>query len=772
MKKNIAIGLFVSIIVVLNLWCSYLMFHTPYHGIYLKVDERQQWVIKELDPGGAGVELGLRVGDVVRAVDGKQPDESPYVYRWRTVEQAHTLTIARDGRELAFAIRNNHTLTEYFVPLTEALVCFAMAIAIMAYMRRFPSARMLAAVFLTIALIYMSRGASVRGDVIGKLLITNLMTFLPIVFYHFLVVFFREKGNMKLPTRILPYMYAVFGISFAIRSFMLYPPYAYPIFQYNEAVTLSLFIVGFLYNLGVLAMLYVRIRKQQSYVATIVRSVILSWAISFLPVICLSFLPQILTGHRVLNAVYTSWIILLFPISFAYLIAVDRLYNVGLVLRRLLFAGLLAVIPVSLFTGLYVFLFRHSIDEKQIMFVFIGSLLLLTSVLYAAEYLITRLEPVLFPRKFVLQSALKKIAKNLGTISSFRDLKAIILADIVETLQVMGAAIVLRYKNEIEVIPEGDIDVAEIEHLAGAMPAAEHPQYTFIEMNSHELYTSYLVITRKKSNLRLGKEELQWLRLITSYLEVSLENVHLIRKLTARLQQLAAQLPDEETAQDIQWFRKVMFELQEEERIRIATDLHDTTMQDLFFLKRRLAKLGERAALPKEDPELGSMIHFVEMINAGLRESCFELNPHLLKEVGLIQTLETYVEKEAFTAPFLLEFVAEEVEVADSRDLQTNRHVFRIVQELLANAKKHSRASKVTFRITETPGMFQLYYEDNGVGFDYSNEPNFRIGSSGTGIKQIKSRILQIGGQLEFITQAGRGTRVIVSIPAKEAASA
>jgi len=772
MKKKITIGLLVSILVVLNLWCSYLMFHTPYHGIYLKTDDGKTWVIRELDPGGVGVELGLKVGDIVRAVDGELPDESPYVYRWRTVEQARSLTIDRGGQEFTIAVKNNHTVTEYFVPLTEAIVCFAVAVAIVVHMRRYPSARMLAVVFLTIALIYMSRGASVRGDVIGKLLITNLMTFLPMVFYHFLVVFFREKGNMKLPTRILPYMYAVFGISFVVRCFMLYPPYAYPIFQYNEAVTLILFIIGFLYNLGVLAMLYGKIRKQQSYVATIVRSVILSWAISFLPVICLSFLPQILTGQRVLNAVYTSWIILLFPISFAYLIAVDRLYNFGLVLRRLLFAGLLAVVPVSLFTGFYVFLFRHSINEKMILFVFIGSLLLLTTVLYAAEYLITRLEPILFPRKFVLQSALKKIAKNLGTISSFRDLKAIFLADIVETLQVMGAAIVLRYKTEIEVIPEGDIDAAEIERLAGEPAIAPHRVYTFIEMNSHELYTSYLVITRKKSNLRLGKEELQWLRLITSYLEVSLENVHLIGKLTARLQQLAAQLPDEEAAQDIQWFRKVMYELQEEERIRIATDLHDTTMQDLFFLKRRLTKLGERAALPKEDPELGSMIHFVEMINAGLRESCFELNPHLLKEVGLVQTLETYMEKEAYSAPFQLEFLAKDALTKETRDLQTNRHVFRIVQELLANAKKHSHATKVTFRIAETPGKFQLLYEDNGVGFEYSSVPNLHIGSSGAGIKQIKSRIIQIGGQLEFITQTGSGTKVIVTIPAKEAASA
>lgn len=773
LKNKYVLGFFVSIFCALQIWFTFLTFHYPYIGIYLEQSSQQQWVIKELGPQGAGAKLDLQVGDIVTQVNGKLPDRSPYVYKWRTIEQADTLLITRGGHEYDIDVNNSSDVSHDIVPIIEEFVCLFMVILLIVKMRRSPSAILLAAVFLTMAIIYMSYGASARGDSVGKLVIASLMMVLPIVFYHFLVVFFKEKGNIELPSKILNYLYAIAAICFCIRCLYLYPPLAYTVYRYHDSVTLSFFMIGIVFNLYILTIQYIKVRKHQSHFTSIIKSVWLSWIISFSPVICFSFVPKLIMGYQVLDALYTSWIILFFPISFAYLIASDKLYDFGLVIRRILFAGLLAIVPVSLLTGTFVLLFHETTDEKQILFIFAGSLVLFTWVLYATEYWTTRLEPFLFPKKYVLQSALKKIAKNLATISSFRELRDIILVDIVDTLQVMGAAIVFQYKNDIEIIHEGDVDVAELHQLAGASSLSAHPLYTFIVMNSNEEYTSYLVITRNKANTLLGKEEIQWLRLITSYLEVSLENVHLIRKLTSRLQQMASQLPDENAAQDIQWFRKVMFELQEEERVRIAADLHDTTMQDLFFLKRRLVALEEKYALNKEKREqLSSIIQFVEMINAGLRESCFELNPHLLKEVGLIQTLEMFIEKEAYTTPFKLECMAEQAFSIEKKDLQSKRHIFRIVQELLNNAKKHSQASKVTIHIAEAYGSFCLRYEDDGVGYDDKEARHKRIGSSGMGIEQIRSRIAHMGGQLDIFTQIGRGTKVIVTIPAEEVVSA
>ncbi|WP_270166709.1 ATP-binding protein [Paenibacillus sp. SYP-B4298] len=773
MKSKLLLWLGIPLFIVLQVWCSFLTFYFPYHGIYLELTPQQQWIVKELPPEGAGFRLGIQVGDIVQQVDGRPPDESPFVTKWQAVEQAHTLVIMRDGAEQSIDVTNVSAITEDIIPAIEEFVCLFMAILLLIKMRQSPSARWLAAVFMTMALIYMSYGASIRGDILGKLIITNLMMMLPIVFYHFLVVLFEEKGDIRLPRRILSFMYALAATGFLIRFLYLYPPTAYEIHLYNPSVTLGFFLLGFLFNMYILTMLYVRFRKQQSHMSSIIKSVWLACMVSFLPVICFSFLPKLIKGIQALDFIYTSWIILLFPISFAYMIATDKLYDFDLMIRRILSAGLLAIIPVSLLTGSYVGLIHTTADKKQILFLFTASLLLITWVLYSAEYWTTRFESVLFPRKHVLNTALKNISKKLGTISSLRELKDIILAEIVDTLHVTGAAVVFRYRNDTEIIYAGEVDTAQIRQLADASPRPTDPYYTFIEMNSHEEYTSYLVITRKKSHTMLGKEELHWLQLITSYLEVSLENVLLIRKLTRRLQQLASQLPVEDTAPDIQWFRKVMFELQEEERIRIATDLHDTTMQDLFFLKKRLIALVEQSFMNGDSQqELNSIIQFVEMINVSLRESCFELNPHLLQEVGLMRTLEMYVEKESYTAPFQLELHAGHMPGMESKDLLTKRHLFRIVQELINNAKKHAQASTVSFQIGEASGSFCLTYEDDGIGFDDSKVRQAGIGASGMGMEQIRGRILHMGGQLELVTAAGQGTKIIITVPIEGAMSA
>src|SRR5690606_27144315 len=134
----------------------------------------------------------------------------------------------------------------------------------------------------------------------------------------------------------------------------------------------------------------------------------------------------------------------------------------------------------------------------------------------------------------------------------------------------------------------------------------------------------------------------------------------------------------------------ITFELQERERLRIATDIHDTTMQDLFFLKRRLTTLlGKYDWTPEDKEQIKSLIDYVEIINTNLRQNCFELHPFLLQEVGLVRTIRKVIEQEEPVCSFEIDFQVRNVELIESQSLDTRRHLFRMVQEFLNNAKKH-----------------------------------------------------------------------------------
>ncbi|MEK8131053.1 ATP-binding protein [Paenibacillus filicis] len=751
-------------------WCLMITFKSPYLGIYVKLDASQEWVIKELDQAGAGA--NLQVGDRVIRVDGMSPDLSPQIQKWRTVEQAREVVVARDGTEMTLVMEDSHIPIYHMVPLGVGIISLVMALLLAVKMRRSPSARMLALFFMICGIIWLSFGASVRGDALGKFMIANGMMALQVVFLHFLLVFLQEKCHVVLKRGILKYLYAIVVAGVGIRTLYFVPPLAYKAYLLHNPVTLSFFAIVFFINIGLLTYLYIKHRQEKSYLSTIIKSVWVCLFISFLPFICFTVLPKVLAGHQIVTSVYSSVFILLFPLSFAYLIASEQLYDIGNVIRRFVLAVALSLIPCSVFTGFYAFVFPGDIDARHLLFVFVSSVVLVASVLYTAEYFTTKLEPVMFPRKFALQSALKKISKRLESISSFLELKDLLVADIVDTLEVAGGAIVFRYPDTIETVAHGSIDTEEVEQLILSGSLSDHSSYTCVEVNRHEEYVSYLILTRKKSNTLLTREEVQWLRLITTYLAVSLENLYLIRKLTLRLEQLASQLPNEQAAQDIQWFRKLMYELQEAERIRIATDLHDTTMQDLFFLKRKFVSLLDKVVMdPADRSHAAHIINFVELINANLRQNCFELNPFLLSEIGLIPTMRNWLEQEAANSPFHITFRAESGDLIEVEELITKKHIFRIVQEWINNAKKHSQASHVTLTLSASGQVLCLTYEDDGVGFDYQESGHKNQGRYGIGMEQMRGRVLFLNGQWEVTASRGSGVKYRIAVPLKKAAS-
>ncbi|MBO9610889.1 MAG: hypothetical protein J7639_33370 [Paenibacillaceae bacterium] len=464
--------------------------------------------------------------------------------------------------------------------------------------------------------------------------------------------------------------------------------------------------------------------------------------------------------------------VFLFPLSFAYLIASKKLYDIDFIVRRIVLTGFISLVPTGLIVLIACLFFKAAVTLNAVLALFVLVLVIQTTILYLLEFFTNKLEPVMFPHKHQLQSSLKKLTRNLSVNFNLRELRDVMLLDVVQTFQVHGGAIVFQYPDKLELISEGEIDTAEVEALIND-GVLDHPNYSIYEVNRHDEFTSYLILTQKKSKTLIGVEEQQWLNIIISYLAVSLENVYLIRKLSLEVQRLAAQIPNEEAASELIWFRKLMFELQESERVRIATELHDTTMQDLFFLKERFAQLIEKYALSADDKaQLQGFIDYIDIINANLRQSCFELHPHLLREIGLVGTIEELVSFEEAVSSFSLEFRSIRKDLIESQDMEMKRHVFRMVQELINNAKKHSQAKSVWLSLEAGNQILRLEYEDNGVGFDMNQPKEKEIGNSGIGMEQMKGRVLSLNGRFQLESSIGAGMRFTATIPLKEGKTA
>jgi len=772
-KNKLFFRTIVLVLVLIHVWFGFIISQHTYLGIIIQKTSSGDWVIRQLEAGGGSEKLNLMVGDTIQLVDGKRPIDY-FTTKWGSIEQAETIIVSRNEEIIEVqtnGVRESPTVNS--LPLAGTIICFVFAYLLYFKARHSKSSLLLSLVFVNLAIIFTSLGASIRGDAIGKVAIGSLMVALPVVFLHFLFVFMKEKAGIEFSKKSLRYLYGFVVIS-CLQKFLYFLPaettVAYYITFYSIIVS---FLIGTSLNFFFLTLVYIKYRRQSNLLPIIFKTVLWAFLISFAPTAGLSFVPMLLYKEAVIDAMHTAWLVLVFPVSFAYLIISKQLYDIDLVLRRIVFTIAIAIIPSAVLVGLNAMIFSHDLTAKHLLLSFIVTLTVLTFVIYSLEYFATKLQPTMFPRKHQLQLALKKISTNLQSISSYRELKDIILVDIVHTLQVFGAAIAFKYSdNRVEAVLEGDIQLSEVEMMASAVSVDDDSSLFRYEINRHEEYTSYLIITRKKMNTFIATEEQHWLNLIISYLAVSLENMHLIGKLNVRLQKLAAQLPNEEASQDFRWFRKLMFELQENERQRIATDIHDTTLQDLFFLKKRFSSLLDRTEFSQEASEtIRNIIEYVEIINTNLRQSCFELHPHLLYEIGLLRTLHKVIEHEKPFCPFELEFQSHGAEQAELLDMDKKRHLFRIVQELLNNAKKHSEANEVRITLSVEDHSLLLFYEDDGTGLEVrdSEDAEPQIGDSGTGMAQMKSRVLYMDGRLDFRTDRGEGLQIWIRLPIREA---
>jgi two-component system sensor histidine kinase DegS len=220
--------------------------------------------------------------------------------------------------------------------------------------------------------------------------------------------------------------------------------------------------------------------------------------------------------------------------------------------------------------------------------------------------------------------------------------------------------------------------------------------------------------------------------------------------------------------QNLRFYLKQITIAQEEERRRIAQELHDDTAQDLVVLSRKLDGFISRSSNISEDEinYLEDLHHQINRTLSEVRRFSQDLRPSVLDDLGLLPALEWLTSE--LSKHFSMDIEIKVQGSARRFPQETELVMFRIAQESLRNIGKHARSKKAWLTLNFSPDKTVLTIKDKGKGF----KPPERIGDLAAlgklGLAGMQERVQLIGGQLKITSQPGKGTTVIVTVMASD----
>jgi signal transduction histidine kinase len=210
-------------------------------------------------------------------------------------------------------------------------------------------------------------------------------------------------------------------------------------------------------------------------------------------------------------------------------------------------------------------------------------------------------------------------------------------------------------------------------------------------------------------------------------------------------------------------FSDQLISSQEQERQRIAAELHDSLGQNLLIIKNRallsLKLLGDTAKTQEQIEEISTSTS--EAIKE-VRQIAYNLRPYHLDEIGLTQALEEMVERLSHACPIKFTATIDLIDDCFTKEAEIN--LYRIVQECLNNTIKHARATEAEIQIRRNLHEVELVIHDNGQGFTPEAARNGETGRRGFGLTGMAERARILGGKLALQSAPGQGTTITLTI--------
>ncbi|MGG2106080.1 ATP-binding protein [Lysinibacillus pakistanensis] len=742
----------IGIYVIIGIYLLFTSYSKPFLNI--EIEEKDgNWIVTNPYYKDWANKFKIVPGDIILKVDGKDIKNISNVKYEFVIRTANKLTLEKPNGDIVHVRIKPFDIPQQFyyvfvVPTIYYFLSLILSVYLYLKQKNTPLLNLLILFILTVSLAYVSIGASGILNNVGIIINRSSMLLCPVLLIHFLRLYFDFLNIKWLFINNIKILY-VLPLSVVFLSI-------YGITNSSTHVALSNIILGIFFLLLII-ILGIMISGNFKYKIPQLKILLSSIIIPFMPFLFLYALPEVIFHKQILSADICSLFLVLIPYSFICTQLTERLFDMEYFITRLRhYFNFSFAFTIWLMIGLY---WITDLSISRMTEIFFFTFLSLITLFYIKEKIDYRKRKILFSTKGDYIHRLYTTVDSIGRVVKIEDLLERFVQEVSLHLEIHHVY-VLTYDfhthavtstSKLKEYTQNQVDEVFIEQLRlGDIKKTAHFYVAFIHQDTN--YKRILVVDHNQS-IYLKEEELLWLELVLLYLNNFIENTKMVEGLLEQLKHMKAadknQLP---------WLNKLLWLRFEEEKYQLAQELHDTNLQEQLHIAREMDVLVRTKNTDDLQTKLSKIHeHMLASLN-DLRGYCENLKPPLLDTLGLNAALEKLIQKIHKRAEFVLVYAIDRLYLEDER---LNLMIYRLFQELLNNAFKHSYADTVEINLFETDDGFEINYSDNGVGCKMDDI----ILADSMGIRGMQERVQAFNGQFSINTNLGEGMsiRIIVN---------
>lgn len=760
----------VTLLLILFYNITYYVF-VPVTGVWLDYDSQalNTAIIGRLNPGGPGEIAGLRVGDIVKTIDGREiKNLNVPIHQPKKPGEIEIYVVQRGQQTLTIPIQvgsyaDHPDYLANIIPIELlSLAIYSLGLVILFFSRPVDiRARLVAIVWVLAGVAITTTGP---GYVSCAWLAPEwtMLAFSAAIFITIAAHLYFPVPTFSSRIRNI-ILWILFGLSLVLAISYIAQQIFNAIHQVYPRTTVTADSISYVFYLSCLLSISLLLKNRffikDKDIKRQTGIIFLGTLAGFLPLFLFSELPSLIFGRDSRFILIPSHVSILFmiliPISYGYVIYQRKLLKIDFIINRAIVIILMTL--GILFTSLIILSLISIPLNIPSQVAIAGSILCVLVTLPSAAFqkrIQIQVDRVLYGSYYDYTSVTSTLSNRLAQTIDRPTFIKLLTEDLPAEMKIEKSTLLLLEGDHLELQEAGGnaFSIPLDDEIRKILSADQRPvraqnvwdlispdtierwkqlhwAQLFVPIFYRDTLYGILIFGERTVGDIYSNQDLQIVGTVGQQAALSIANIILIEALRGLTQQLVRS--------------------DEEQRKKVARDLHDSVLQNLFFVKQRLTQ---------SDPETSAQ---VDRVITTLRQTIKAQRPSLLDQ-GLILALDDLInDMERLAGDDLLILWRNNLKEGIKLPDEQVTSVYRIVQESLFNVLKHSQADQVIVTARKDDGFLELTIEDDGIGI--SNDGQGQVGLH-YGFLNMKERATMIGANLNIASEPGKGTTVTVKL--------